>query len=212
VNGTATAALVVAGLAAVVDWWAVARKAASLEYVAKPVATLALLVVAATVDTDVAARRGWFVLALALCLAGDVLLMLPKERFVPGLVAFLLRHLAYLAGLWSDDRPGGVRLVVGLALVLAVVLVLARRILAGLRTSGQGALALPVAASMGVIAAMTSSATGSGPGLAIAGAWLFLASDGLLAWNKFVRPLRWAPVGIMVTYHLAQAGLALSLA
>jgi len=205
-------ALAVAGVAAVADWWAVARGDTRVEYVAKPLATLALLVVAASVDTDLGGRQGWFVAALALSLAGDVFLMLPQDRFIPGLVSFLLGHVAYVVGFWVDDRPGGVGLVVGIVLVGTVVLVLAGRILAGLRASGESELAVPVSVYMAVIAAMAISATGAGPALAIAGAWLFLASDALLAWNKFVRPVAWAPVGIMVTYHLAQAGLALSLA
>ena len=46
---------------------------------------------------------------------------------------------------------------------------------------------------------------------AMMGATLFFVSDALLGWNRFVRPLRWAPVGIMTTYHLGQAGLVLSL-
>ena len=33
------------------------------------------------------------------------------------------------------------------------------------------------------------------------------ASDALIAWNRFVRRLAWAPVVIMVTYHLGQRGL-----
>jgi hypothetical protein len=43
------------------------------------------------------------------------------------------------------------------------------------------------------------------------GASLFFASDSLIAWNRFVRPRAWAPVAIMVTYHLGQAGLVTSL-
>jgi len=37
-------------------------------------------------------------------------------------------------------------------------------------------------------------------------------SDSLIAENRFVRPLPWAPVAIIVTYHIAQAGLVWSLA
>ena len=33
----------------------------------------------------------------------------------------------------------------------------------------------------------------------------------MIAWNRFVRPFRGADVAIMVTYHLGQAGLVLSL-
>jgi uncharacterized membrane protein YhhN len=212
VTALAWAALAVAAVAAIADWWAVAGERQAVEYVAKPLATLALLVVAASVHADLGGRQGWFVAALALSLLGDVFLMLPQDRFIPGLISFLLGHVAYVVGFWVDDRPGGLALVLGLVLVVLAVGLLAGRILGGLRASGQRELAVPVSVYMAVIAAMAISATGAGPALAIAGAWLFLASDALLAWNRFVRPLAWAPVGIMVTYHLAQAGLALSLA
>ena len=54
------------------------------------------------------AARPWFVAALALSLVGDVLLMLPRERFVGGLVAFLLAHLAYIVGLGVIALVSGV--------------------------------------------------------------------------------------------------------
>ena len=47
--------------------------------------------------------------------------------------------------------------------------------------------------------------------LAGVGAALFVASDAMIAWNRFVAPFRAADLGIMVTYHLGQAGLVLSL-
>jgi uncharacterized membrane protein YhhN len=204
-------ALAVAATSAVVDWVAVARGERRWVYVAKPAATLALLVVALTLDPEHDVRRSWFVAGLALSLVGDVLLMLPRDRFVAGLAAFLLGHLAYVAGFWAEDRPAGVALAVGAVVTGAVVVVVAGRILRGLRATGHGALAGPVSAYMAVIAAMVISATGAGPAMAIAGAWFFLASDALLGWNRFVEPLRWAPVVVMVTYHLAQTGLVLSL-
>jgi alkenylglycerophosphocholine/alkenylglycerophosphoethanolamine hydrolase len=210
-GATTWMALVIAGVAAVLDWWAVARGDRRVEYGAKPAATFALLVVALSLDPEHDARRAWFVAGLALSLAGDIFLMLPRDRFVAGLASFLLGHLAYVVGFWVDDQPGGLPLVVGVVAVAVVVVVLARRILGGLRASGHGELVAPVTAYMGVIAVMVLSATGTGAAPAIVGAWLFLASDALIAWNRFVRPLAWAPVTIMVTYHLAQAGLVLSL-
>lgn len=205
-------ALAVAAVAAGADWLAVHRGDKRLEYLAKPAATLALLVAALLLDPEHDGRRAWFVAALALSLAGDVFLMLPRDLFVAGLASFLVGHLAYVAGFWTGDPPSGLALAVGVALVAVVVVVLAARILGGLRAAGADDLVPPVTAYMAVIAVMAASATGTAQLLAIAGAWLFLASDALIAWNRFVRSLAWAPVTIMVTYHLAQAGLVLSLA
>ena len=41
---------------------------------------------------------------------------------------------------------------------------------------------------------------------------LFFISDTLLAWNRFVAPIRHQRVLIMSTYHLGQMGLALGAA
>jgi len=47
---------------------------------------------------------------------------------------------------------------------------------------------------------------------AIVGSALFVVSDSILGWRQFVAEHRWMPVAIMVTYHGALLGLALTLA
>ena len=65
-------------------------------YIAKPFATVAILLIAATASTPVSARYRQLIIAgLASSLVGDVLLMLPNDHFVPGLIAFLVAHLCY---------------------------------------------------------------------------------------------------------------------
>jgi uncharacterized membrane protein YhhN len=64
---------------------------------------------------------------------------------------------------------------------------------------------------MAVIGGMLACAIGTGSAWGIAGAALFLASDSVLAWNKFVRPLPFGRPAVMVTYHLAQTALVVSL-
>jgi uncharacterized membrane protein YhhN len=201
--------LVVAGVAAAGDWMAVARRNRALEYLCKPAATAALIGVAATLDPSSGPRRTAVVVALVLSLAGDVFLMLPRDLFVAGLGAFLLGHVAYVIGFRLDAGPAG-DLVVPAVAVLAAMAVIGRPVLEGVR-SKDPALAPPVTAYMLVISAMVASALASGEPLAGAGAAVFMASDSLIAWNRFVRPLSWAPVAIMVTYHLGQAGIVLSL-
>jgi alkenylglycerophosphocholine/alkenylglycerophosphoethanolamine hydrolase len=79
---------------------------------------------------------------------------------------------------------------------------------------------VPVAVYVVAIGAMVASAlvTPARPGwtagpstLAIVGALLFMTSDALIGWTRFVGPLHRAPVTIMVTYHLGQAALVLAL-
>ena len=192
------------------DWVARVRHDVRLEYLCKPATVVMLVAVALSLmpGHDAGARRWWFVVALVLSLAGDVLLMLPADDFVAGLAAFLVGHLCYVAGFWTDG-PGAVPLVVALVVVAVAVAPLGARILGAL--GGQAALRLAVALYMVVISVMLATALAVGNPFAAVGAALFVGSDAMIAWNRFVKPFRGADVGIMVTYHLGQAGLVLSL-
>jgi uncharacterized membrane protein YhhN len=208
-TGTAWALLAVAGAFGVADWIAVARGSKSLEYVCKPATVAALIGVALALTPAYADRRAWFVVALALSLVGDVFLMLRKDFFVAGLGAFLLAHVAYVVGL---RLHGGSWATLALAAVVAgaAAVAVGRPVLGALRRR-QPDMVVPVTAYMVVISAMVASALATGVVLAALGAVLFELSDSLIAWNRFVRSMRWAPLAIIVTYHLGQAGLVLSL-
>ena len=209
-TGAAFLLLALTLAAAAGNWLAVHRGNTLLEYVCKPLTMVLLIGVALAVDADQSAVRAWFVAALVLSLAGDVFLMLPKDLFVFGLAAFLLGHLAYIVGMHVDgvDRP---RFLVGIVLVMALLAVIGTLILRGVRAGPDPKMAGPVVAYMFVISAMVASAIGVGHATGIAGASLFYVSDALIAWNRFLRETRHARVAIMVTYHLAQVGLVLSL-
>jgi alkenylglycerophosphocholine/alkenylglycerophosphoethanolamine hydrolase len=209
VTAAALVALVLAGLLAAGDWYSRARDDSRLEYFCKPGTLVALVAAAALVDPRHDSVRGWFVAALVLSLAGDVLLMLPREQFVGGLAAFLLAHLCYIAGLVASGlrAPAVVLALVGTAVVVAPV---ATRVLRGVSLR-EPALRVPVVAYLVVIGAMLAVAVASGNPIAAVAAALFVTSDSMIAWSRFVAPFAAAPVAIMVTYHLAQAGFVLSL-
>ena len=192
---------------------AVALANTSLEYVCKPAVMAALIGVAVTLDPAQAGRRDWFVAALVLSMLGDVFLMLPRDLFVAGLTSFLLAHLAYVVGFRVHGGHGGSAAAWALAAagVLAVDVVLARPVLSAVRRRHRE-LFVPVVVYVVVISTMVSAALATGIGLAIAGAVLFFASDTLIAWNRFVAPRPWMRLAIIVTYHLGQGGLVLSLA
>jgi uncharacterized membrane protein YhhN len=210
VTATAIAALVVAGVSAVANWVAKARGDRRLEYVAKPLTLLALVVAAATLDPTDNAQRWWFVAALVFSLAGDVLLMLPTDQFVAGLAAFLVGHVCYVVGFWLDP-PAALAVAVATVVVVAVVTPLAQRIVRALRHGEHRDLVAPVVIYIAVITAMVVSAVASGNVFAAIGAVLFAASDSMIALDRFVKPFPAAPVAIMVTYHLGQALLVISL-
>ena len=73
-----------------VNWIAVARDSAWLEYVSKPSATIAFLIVVAPLDVPHDFAWSLLLVAFVFCLAGDVFLMVPTNAFVPGLASFAL--------------------------------------------------------------------------------------------------------------------------
>jgi uncharacterized membrane protein YhhN len=185
---------------AVVDWYAVAEDRRLLEYVAKP-ATLGLLLLYAASGSD----ASWYLIAaLAFALLGDVYLMLPDELFPAGLAAFLLAHLAYIA----DFDATLTATFLWFVAVAVVSIPLARRLLRG---APAGPMRIAVGFYMAVIALMVASAIASGEIVAAAGALLFITSDSLIAWNRFVEPAAGGRLGVIVTYHLGQFLLVIAL-
>ena len=208
---------------AVLDWIAVAGGWKKLEYFAKP-ATMVALVAFVIQNGGLSGGMIWFTLGLVFSLAGDVFLMLPKEQFIAGLVSFLLAHVAYIIGLspkLPQDLPS---LLIAISLAIFVTLTASqifRRIAAGLQASGKTNLRVPVLLYTVVISVMLFSAMltllsdkwSSVDALTVcSGAVLFFLSDAILAWNKFVSPIRYGRLLNISSYHLGQLLIALGAA
>jgi uncharacterized membrane protein YhhN len=212
----------IAVVAAVGDWAAVAVGNKALEYACKPAVLAALVAAAALIPagaTTLSDRRWWFVAALVLCLAGDVFLMLPGDLFVPGLASFLVGHICFVVGFLQPASPPTdppfTWSVTGLVVTVAVVVVIEgypgfRVVRAILRADHPG-LVGPVLVYIAAIVTMVVLAWNVGSPLAAAGATCFLASDTLLAVDRFDRPLPRGSLTVHVTYHVAQVLLVLSL-
>jgi alkenylglycerophosphocholine/alkenylglycerophosphoethanolamine hydrolase len=221
----------------VADWYAVTVEDRFLEYITKPSVMVFLFGVALTVDSPSPAAQVWFAIAVALSLAGDVFLMVPGDRFVPGLASFLGAHIAYVIGLLQLDLSAPF-LAVGLVFAAVLLGTVGRKVIAAVRSSGQDALVIPVAVYTLAIAAMATAAFATGDGRAIVGALLFCSSDAMLGLDRFTEKPVAAPVGtggtgqvvelsgsaegplglpgpmrtwIHVTYHVGQALIILSL-
>jgi uncharacterized membrane protein YhhN len=196
---------VVPAACAAVDWWAVARGNRRVETWAKPATLAGLVLVAVVLGAGQSAAGWWLLVALGLSLAGDVLLLGDSQRrFLLGLAAFLAGHLAYVACfvlLGLESAPWS-----PLAwLVLAAAVVTTRRVVPSAHASSGLGLAVPVVLYTLVIGAMVVLAFGTGRPLVALGATVFAASDSLLALNRFVDPRPWAPLAVMMTYHVGQA-------
>lgn len=206
-NALAVGLLIAAGVAALGNWISVARKHQTGIYVGKPLTLLLMIGAALALDPVSSSARTWFVIALVLSLAGDVFLMLPTDAFVPGLASFLLAHIAYVVGL-NQDTDGRWLFAIPVVLIAGV---LGTRLVRGIRAGGHTELVGPVVAYVVTILVMVSSAVASGNAVGAVGAVLFMTSDSLIGEDRFVKSRPWQPVAIMVTYHLAQALLVISL-
>ena len=208
---TAAAAVLLALtlVAAVIDWIAVRHRHQAMVLVFKPLTLVLLTATALALDPDDPTVRTWFVVALVMSLAGDIFLMLPGDLFVPGLGSFLLAHVAYVVGLLvAGVEPVGIG--VGLVVVASALRFVGRRVISGAARS-EPALRVPVLAYMVVISAMLVCAFGTLMPLAVGGAALFYASDALIGWGRFVEAREGGDLAVMVTYHLGQVLLVLSL-
>jgi len=197
----------VLALFAVTDWVAVWRDNRRVEAVAKPLVMVALGALALALGAGGTGRGGLILIALFFGLVGDVFLLRDTEfRFMAGLVAFLLGHLAYV-GAFLSIRYVPLFGVLGAVVVLVVIWTAGRRILRAVARD-EPRLGPYVSAYMVVIAAMVVTAWATGLLLVALGGTVFMVSDTLLALDRFARPAtvtwRWARTTVMVTYHVGQ--------
>ena len=212
---------VAVGAAAGLNWLAVARGWRRLEYVTKPAVMLALLAWLLAHGGPWPGPVVLFALGLVCSLAGDVALMLPRNLFLAGLGAFLLAHLAYIASFTSGGLPPLVPAAVMAVPLAGVTLWLVTRISQALAAHGAHGLRGPVAAYAVVLGLMVLAALATlarpawdlgAATLVSAGAVLFMLSDAVLAWSRFVAPVRRGPMLIIVTYHVGQMLLTAGIA
>ena len=191
--------------------WADREGRRALVYVFKPLATALIIVLALAGRHAAGATYETLLLAgLGFSLAGDVLMMLPRKRFLGGLAAFLAAHACYIAAFASRlHGPISLGLIIPFALYLGFM--------AGMLWGRLGRMRIPVFIYMAVIMAVAVLAAEryqltaeTGALAALAGSILFVASDSFLAANRFVRPFPWAQAAILSTYWAAQALIALS--
>ncbi len=192
-----------------VDWVAVSVANRPLEYATKVGVMLGLIAFAVALHPTSSAQRILFAIALGLGLLSDVFLTLPRDLFLPGLAAALVEHILYIAGFRVRDFDlvwfAGAALVAVLSVIAFLPPIL--RALKRLHAS----LVVPVIAYVAIFVFMVASAGGTRSLVAVVGALLFFYSDAILAWNRFVRPIRYGRVVNIVPYHLGQALLVLSL-
>lgn len=196
-----------------VDWVATGFKVKRLRYFSKPAALAALIVWFSLLG----GWRGtlvWFGLGLVFSLLGDIFLLRAERAFLLGLSAFLIGHLCYIVGFNASSFHWNAAFLLAIAAVAVLAFFIGRHILRGLKRGAvYSRMKYPVLAYMTVIALMLLSALACfyrpawslpAAALSAAGALSFLASDSILASDRFVRQRWWAAATLMVTYHLGQ--------
>lgn len=153
--------------------------------------------------------RGILIAALVFSALGDVLLMLPGNFFIPGLLAFLIAHLCFIAlfrqttsaARWFPNR-------VALLCTLLAGAAMFAYVAPGLRDP---VLKAAVAVYALVISLMAAQAIGrasvlrtEGALCVAVGAGIFMLSDSLIAINRFVQPIEMSALWVLGTYYTAQ--------
>ena len=207
--------LILALICASLEVIAVSKDSQRLEYFAKP-AMMVCLFLWLYSSTGLLGITFWFGLGILFSLVGDVLLLSFEKLFLLGLIAFLFAHISYITG-FTDEIVN----VTAWSLILAVFIAinvgrLLRRIVGAMRVKGENKLILPVVLYGTVISVMLYAAMStifnplwktSASFFVSLGAFLFCASDAVLAWNKFVSPIKNGRVSNIVLYYLGQIGL-----
>lgn len=181
-------------------------------YLFRPLAGLLILALALAGDRVADPRYYWAVAAgLLFALVGDVLLMLPRDLFVWGLLGFAGTHVCFLVAFTAGTRFVAHPLPFALLAALAVVLVAAI-------WSGVGAsLRAPVLVYVALLVSMAAQAwsrhldLGSATTLlAAVGGTVFMSSDATLSLDHFGRPFRAARLVVLATFYVADWLIALS--
>jgi len=198
----------VTGLVSLTNWYAVARNHHAVEWWTKLLTMVALLAAVLAAGATGSGTGWWLLAALFFGLLGDLALLGDTSaRFVAGVLAFLVGHVAYVVCFVTLGLPSPGWSWAGLA-VLAPIAWASRKTaptayrLAGLKV------AIPIAVYSVVIGTMLVTAWLTGLWLVAAGATIFVVSDTIigltLAEREFDRPAGPAHVAIMVTYHIGQ--------
>jgi uncharacterized membrane protein YhhN len=212
--------LVLAFLTAVLEWVAVGNRWRKVEYFAKPGVMIFVLAWVVLSGGLWQGNLPWFTVGAFFSLLGDSFLLMRREKlgFGLGLSFFLLAHWCYIIAFNSPRTPIGLYSLILAALILVLATWVGWRILKNLRRKGLRRFIVPVILYILTLGTMLFSAWNINinhvwkflPALLVGlGASSFAVSDTLLAWNKFVTPLRYGRVLLMITYHIGQIAIML---
>lgn len=173
---------ILAVLTALIHLWAEYQGPPLLIYIFKPLTMVFIITIASLAKTPPSSRyRALIIAGLLFSLVGDILLMLPVDLFIAGLVSFLIAQVIYTYA-FRSGRPLRFNYLAMLFFAIYGVLIFA------ILLPGLDGMAVPVAAYVVVILIMAWQAWDQWDHLrsrwtllAFIGALFFVASDSILA-------------------------------
>lgn len=191
-------------IVSILDIIGVAINNTMLQVVFKPMIIISLI---ALYYFTVAKKNKWYLLALAFSFLGDVFLMDKNNLFMFGIASFLVTQLLYIFIIVKQmEKPSNFKKYLYTFLFANYVVYLITLLKPNL-----GELLYPVIiygitiAIFGLVATLNYVTKRTKSALILMfGAVLFIASDSMIALNKFHESQSFYPVAIMVTYVLAQ--------
>jgi uncharacterized membrane protein YhhN len=209
---TPAALLTILGVA-ILDWFAVGFNWHKAKYITKPLVMIVLI-------GWLSLMGGWrypamfFMLGAVFSLLGDVWLMMPGKFFLAGLASFLIAHIFYIVGFGIHIQQVSMLFFLISGLIIIITTFMIHRIRQGVyRTTGARRLRWSVTIYGVVITCMFLSALQTlgksdwdiNHYIPVAiGGLLFYASDTLLAYDRFVAPIKYGRLLVRITYHLGQ--------
>ena len=199
--------LFLGGIAAIVVLLGVAFDIRWLRLAGKPFILLAMI---AWIWSYSSRYRMWIVVGLCFSILGGLLLEFP-DLFLPGLLAFLMAHLAYIgAYLKRTHRVAPWRAIPFFLYGIGIFTLL---------LPGLNMMTIPVGIYILVICTMMWRAAAclgaegqptQGEWAALGGAILFAWSDSLIGILIFLNPLTWLNYPILILYWMGQLGITYS--
>lgn len=181
----------------------------SIRYVTKPALTISLLAFLLIQKKIVPRTRKLIALGLVFSLMGDVLLMFTDRGelyFMAGLFSFLIAHIMYISAFYKKGllkNKAIIPYLIALIVYASTVLYFIVPNLGGLMP--YVAAYIFVILILGLVALLRKPIVNSTSYfLLLVGAFSFIASDSLLAFNKFYQHFSLSAILIMLTYGLAQ--------
>ncbi|MGA9269890.1 MAG: lysoplasmalogenase, partial [Lutimonas sp.] len=175
-----------------------------LELICKPMIMVSLMAFYWVVSPR---RRKLYLAALFFSLLGDIFLLDKEGLFLMGIGAFLITQILFIVLVLSRRGPFSKSNLILSTIPFLIYLVLLMRTL----TPKLGDLFYPVLIYGSVISVFGITALNyhlnqknANSRILLTGAILFIASDSMIALNKFYSPHMIYPVAIMLTYALAQ--------